>query len=277
MLTQKELLSYSTVKIETFDVDGNKSTGTGFIVNLAVLADKEQIVPIIITNKHVVEGGVKFRINFCLAGADHQPIDDQHFPIEFTTQILPWVMHPEHDVDLCAIPIAPLDGAAVKNGKRLYYVPLGLECIPNAETISHFDAIEDIHMIGYPIGLSDEINNKPIVRKGITATHFMKDYNGKKEFVIDCACYPGSSGSPVFVINSGNFTSKEGKFMYDTSRLFLLGVLWGGPQFDAGGELHVVDIPTAQTAFVSSSIPMNLGFVIKSQKILDFLPLFGIQ
>lgn len=36
-------------------------------------------------------------------------------------------------------------------------------------------------------------------RRGITATNINFDYNGKKEFVIDAACFPGSSGFPVFI------------------------------------------------------------------------------
>ena len=64
-------------------------------------------------------------------------------------------------------------------------------------------------MIGYPIGLIDEYNNKPIVRKGITATTYNIDYNGKKEFLIDIACFPGSSGSPIFIRRDGLGIAKD--------------------------------------------------------------------
>ena len=51
--------------------------------------------------------------------------------------------------------------------------------------------------------LIDEVNNKPVVRKGITATDIRLDYNGRKEFLIDAACFHGSSGSPVFLRKMG--------------------------------------------------------------------------
>jgi len=64
-------------------------------------------------------------------------------------------------------------------------------------------------MVGYPIGLWDEKNNYPIFRKGITATHPANDYNGKSEFMIDAACFPGSSGSPVYIIDELNYVDKK--------------------------------------------------------------------
>lgn len=65
-------------------------------------------------------------------------------------------------------------------------------------------------MIGYPNGLWDSQNNLPIIRRGITATSVKKDYNGKKEFLIDAAVFPGSSGSPVFIFNEGSYSVPGG-------------------------------------------------------------------
>ena len=60
--------------------------------------------------------------------------------------------------------------------------------------------VEDVLMIGYPNGLWDTTHNMPIIRRGTIATDIKLDYNEKKEFVIDAACFPGSSGSPVLFI-----------------------------------------------------------------------------
>ena len=57
-------------------------------------------------------------------------------------------------------------------------------------------------------------------------------------------------------------------------RIKLLGILRAGPQYQINGEIKVVDIPTAQAAISESSIPVNLGLVIKSKLILDFGPIF---
>jgi hypothetical protein len=128
-------------------------------------------------------------------------------------------------------------------------------------------------MIGYPNGLWDAINNMPIIRKGTTATDPKLDYNGKKELLIDAACFPGSSGSPVLICNKGGYTDKKGNLNWGTTRLIFLGILYAGPQLTVTGEIKVVTIPTLQQKALSvSQIPNNLGYIIKSDRILDFIP-----
>lgn len=63
-------------------------------------------------------------------------------------------------------------------------------------------------MIGYPVGLMDEVNLQPIFRRGVYATNPSLDYMGRKEFLLDIPNNGGSSGSPVF-----HFDEK----MYDVS------------------------------------------------------------
>ena len=129
-------------------------------------------------------------------------------------------------------------------------------------------------MIGYPNGIWDSVNNKPIFRKGITATHPKFDYNGKKEFMIDAACFPGSSGSPVFILNEGGYRDKKGNTYLGTTRIMLIGVLYAGPQHTATGEVKIINVPTSQIPVSISSIPNNLGIVIKSFRIKELEKLF---
>ncbi len=121
-------------------------------------------------------------------------------------------------------------------------------------------------MVGYPNGLWDEVHNKPIFRKGITASHLKFDYNGKKEFLIDAACFPGSSGSPVFLLYEGAFNDRNGE-LYGGTKFNLLGTLYAGPQHTAKGEIMIK--PINQLPTIMTSIPNNLGFVIKSSRILE--------
>ena len=125
-------------------------------------------------------------------------------------------------------------------------------------------------MIGYPNGIWDEKNNMPIVRRGITATNPKHDYNGLPIFVIDCACFPGSSGSPVLIFDQGGYLDAKGNLNLGGGRVILLGVLFAGPQHVAEGEIQTIEVPLAQVPISLSKIPNNLGFVVKSQKIADF-------
>ena len=74
--------------------------------------------------------------------------------------------------------------------------------IAAAADLEALDFAEEVLVIGYPNALWDEANNLPLFSKGIASTHPAKDFNGKPEFIIDAAAFPGSSGSPVFCYRS---------------------------------------------------------------------------
>ena len=90
--------------------------------------------------------------------------------------------------------------------------------------------MEEIVTVGFPDGLWDAVNNKPIFRRGVTATHPKLDYNGKKELLIDAAAVPGTSGSPVVIIEENGYFDRDGNFYPDENRILLLGTLSAASQ-----------------------------------------------
>src|SRR5690606_22543078 len=141
-----------------------------------------------------VTGAVKGKLIFTKANDKGEPLDTQHIPVDFNNFEKHWVFHDSVEVDLCALPIASILTQLEKNNQKIFYIPLVKELIPTKEIIEDTTAIEEILMVGYPNGIWDTHNNKPIFRRGITATHPKFDYCGKKEIMIDAACFPGSSG-----------------------------------------------------------------------------------
>lgn len=258
-LSISEQLLYSTIQIRCNMYGGGESSGTGFFYNFI---DGDKVHPAIITNKHVLEGATNIKVKFTKTNDEGIPQDIDH--IEYLVEKNIIIFHRSQDIDLCVILIRNI----LTENANLSYVPLDSKMIPSEEEIKKFKAIEDITMIGYPIGLIDNINNKPIIRKGITATHIKFDYNGKKEFLIDAACFPGSSGSPVFILNEGMFTGSDGN-AYVGNRIFLIGVLYAGPQHTVTGNIEAVTIPTRTIPLSVTSIPINLGYVIKAEKIKE--------
>ncbi len=262
-----EQLCYSTVRIECTQKDGGISMGTGFFFHF--LEDKNKVVPVIITNKHVVQGAIEGCLVFTKSSPEGKPLDDSHYKACISNFETAWRVHPDEDVDLCCIPIGYIITDLQQKGINIYYMPFNMDLIPNKEQLADLKAMEEIVMIGYPNGIWDEINNQPILRRGITATHPNKDYQGKKEFMIDAACFPGSSGSPVLLYSEGTYIDKRGNFFGGAPRLLFLGVMYAGPQFVATGEVKIINIPTRQVPIAYSSIPNNLGLVIKAERIRE--------
>jgi hypothetical protein len=103
--------------------------------------------------------------------------------------------------------------------------------------------------------------------KGITATHPKLRLNGKPEFLIDAACFPGSSGSPVLLANIGSYVSPDGALNAGT-RVALLGTLYAGPRHTTEGDVVVVDVQTDTKQIAVGHIPNNLGYVIQASELL---------
>lgn len=266
-LTIAQQLLHSTIRIECRDAAGNVSSGTGF--NFSFEFDGI-LVPTIVTNRHVFQNAVQSDFHYTLADADGRSTGrhERFFIYDFSKA---WIAHPDPHVDLAILPTQPLFEELNKLGKRPFYINLSQGVIASPEMLASLDAIEDVTMIGYPNGLWDDVNNLPIVRRGITATSVAYEYRGKKEFLIDAACFPGSSGSPVFIYNSGSFSGSGGGLNIGT-RLMLIGVLFAGHIHTAVGEIKVVPIPTATRPIPISQIPNNLGICIHASRILDFVP-----
>lgn len=264
-MTISEKIQHSTIRIQTNLLTVGVSTGTGFFFNFTIDQIGAQ-VPVIITNKHVIEDSYSGFIRFTIA-KDGKPEYSNIRDFQINNLQDHWIFHPDPNVDLCAMPIASLLNEAKSLGDQFFYVSLHKDLLMSSDELNQLTAIEDIIMVGYPNGIWDDVNNLPIIRRGVTATHPKINYCGREEFMIDAACFPGSSGSPVFLLNEGSYSTQNEIVL--GSRVKLLGVLYAGPQYIASGKIEVVNIPTKQESVVTSRIPTNLGLIIKGKKILE--------
>ena len=267
-------LLMTTVRIECVYSNGKNGTGTGFFLNLFT-ETSGNIFPILITNKHVIRDAVRGRLILPFKVGPLGTELKGRYILEIEEFETPWICHPDEQVDLCAMPFSTPYQMMLEEKKEPYIKWLDTNLIPTQEAFSNFTPMEDVIMIGYPIGLWDAHNNLPIIRRGITATPPAIDYNGRREFMIDAACFPGSSGSPVLIHNTGGYF--DGKDIVIGVRTKLLGVLYSGPIYNVNGEIKVCEIPTANVVYSRTGIHINLGLVIKSPLILDFEPIFKEQ
>lgn len=269
--TISEQMMYSTVRLTS----SNGSTGTGFFFNFKF---DGRYIPVIITNKHVINDNPTEKVTFLLHTKSVEniksflytksveTISKEKLQITFDTN---WFFHKSQDLCFCfAKPLFQ----QIKNqtNKEVFYISVGEEYICDIGKLEQLSAVEDVIMVGYPNGLWDRKNNLPLFRKGITASHPAIDFNRKNIGAVDMACFPGSSGSPIFILNENRYASNNGNSYSGAKRLVFLGVLFQGPQFKAKGELVVENIAAKQKISSQTLIMMNLGFYIKAIEILKF-------
>jgi hypothetical protein len=179
--------------------------------------------------------------------------------------------HPNPVIDLCAFNVSGLFSEIFSEHAVRHFF-LSEYWLPTDDQREILRAIEPIVMVGYPNGLWDQSNNLPVVRNGLTASHPLVSWNGKREFLIDAACFPGSSGSPMFHFQDGMYRSKGDSYSPGTA-ISLLGILWGGPLISIEGRIDRRELPTSMNDVPVISTMMNLGFAIRSDAINDLKPL----
>lgn len=272
-----EQLCFCTTRIEAVGTDDHILYGTGFFYLFPTIAGEGCGFVYLITNKHLILNAKEIKFAFSKQNSNGDPIYE---PPVFQLTGMPneILYHPNDDIDLCAIPITMFIKVRESMGQKIFLKNISYGIIPTKEQWDSLEPVEDILLIGYPNALWDERNNMPLIRKGITATAPYLDYNGKRKFVIDAACFPGSSGSPVFIYNNGTYRDKKSNSIVMGTRLYFLGILYGGPRYTVKGKLMSKgNIANMDKIKSQAAIPTNLGYVIKSDVLYDFIPLVEAQ
>lgn len=261
-----EQLIHCTARIEAYRAGKLISFGSSYMFEFVVEGNR---YPCLITNKHVLEEADRADFTVTLSDISRGPALGLHRKISVSLIASCLVAHPDPTVDLIGVLIGPqLQRLKEKEGMEPYLVHLTEAELADSKLLESVSPVEEILMIGYPNGLWDSVNNLPIARRGITATHMGVRHNGKPEFLIDAACFPGSSGSPVFIANLGGYTDRRGMTYLGEARVAPIGTLYAGPQHSVDGDVVVVNIPTDTKSISKSRIPNNLGYVICANEIL---------
>ncbi|WP_371743118.1 serine protease [Polynucleobacter sp. AP-Elch-400A-B2] len=264
-------LVHCTTRIESTTKDGKGSCGTGFFMNF--LEENGKSIPAIVSNKHVIKDALSGGFNLTLKGSDGKPLIGNHKKFTFNNFESLWIKHPSDKVDLAIFLLGPLLNEVKDSGAEIFFTPLSKAIIPENDVRESLSPMEDIIMIGYPSGIWDSLNNLPVIRRGVTATHPYINWNGKLEFLTDIASYPGSSGSPVLLANLNGFSDRNGNTFITGKRILLLGIHYAGAMHTAEGEIAIVTTPTSLMPIPITQIPNNIGVAINSNCLLEFEPI----
>jgi hypothetical protein len=146
--TIAEELMYSTARIVgALSNSTNSKTGTGFFFNFPT--DQGQALPVLITNKHVIEGTTK--LQFLVHTSSVEGAKQPNGNAAIDSSPVDWISHPNPKVDLCAVLVGPV----MNSMKPLtpFFRGVGPEFIKSDVELKDLNAVEDILMIGYPRSL----------------------------------------------------------------------------------------------------------------------------
>lgn len=263
----------STVRLSAGqNINNLNSTGTGFFYQVTHPSTNLAKV-LIVTNKHVVRDSNL--IQFVLSAVpsvsnlnnEHQPIDRSEIAVTWPLQ-QNLLLHPDPNIDLCAIDVTIPYGQVLQSGKQLRSMCIDASWLLTETDKRNLRDIQQVLVIGYPIGLWDSHNNMPIARTGTTATHALARYDGKRNFLVDVAAFQGSSGSPVFTYESPMYRDADGSLSPGTKVNFV-GVVWGVVERTVTGELRSVEIPSATTQVPMMQTSLNLAIALHADSIRE--------
>lgn len=253
--------TYSTLQITVENQSGAVTTGTSFLFAF------EHDVLCLITNKHVIADYRKVTTTFTKSDGTDTPLYGQNVPCDITSCLGNVVLHPDRDVDLAAIPIAPIVRAAEEKGIELFLCAYTLDSIPSEDERKVIYPGTNVLAIGYPLSIIDRKNNLPIVRKGVIATTPTIDFNGEHGFLLDITCQKGSSGSPVVAWNHKVTMDDANRRAVHEEGCSLLGIVCASYQTAMTANLKVGT--SERDAALKLEYPADLAVVVPSWDLLE--------
>lgn len=222
----------------------------------------------LVTNKHVVAQATSGRFFFTLSDGT-QPLIGQRFDVQVDNFEKQWYGNSNPEIDIAIMPLVPILQEIENAGKHVFYKSISHNLIPTQDNLKILDAMEEVLFIGYPSGIFDKKNLLPITRRGTTATPIQIDYEGKPIFLVDASVFPGSSGSPVYIYNSGTYSDKKGNTFIGGARFFFLGVIAQVVFREEYGKIEFASIPVTKVPIVKTQQMIDLGVVYKSSTVLN--------
>lgn len=259
--TLADQLFYVTVRLEGRS-GGDVTRGTGFLY--AVPVRGRGMLAYVVTNRHILQGASDLLV-LRMRGADDRgmPVSRRQTSARILMAPGQWTGHPDPEVDVAVLPFGPIAQALRDAGKPPFTIAVRSSLAMGGDVEAEFDSIEEVLFFGYPNDLYDAVNLTPIARRGTTATPVALDWNDEPAFLIDAAVFPGSSGSPVFVLDRGHRVTREGRVVGST-RLVLAGVVAAMEARNVHAELIEIETKLAGLTFQD---PLNLGIVFKAAAI----------
>lgn len=213
-------LFYTTIRLAGTDDQDNEMFATAFFFNLRK-GGKDHLF--LVANGHSVNEMETCRLHFHSRKRGGPDLGST-VELEINDFWKSWHNNP-NDLDLAVMPVSPLHDLLLEKGAKVYIQSISSDLIPSKRELEEdIQPLEDVYFIGYPNDVYDKVNYLPVARKGTTATPISVDFEGNPWFLLDGAIFPGSSGSPVMMIDQNGYIDRYNRFV-PVRRIFFLGIL----------------------------------------------------
>ena len=263
MNTIQEQLLYTTLRIECLNASNEVfSIGTGFLLKRPVGDDEYKIY--LVSNKHVLAVADSNAITFT-NNIGGKPAFGEKVRIPISDIKGSVVVHPDLNVDIAVIECT---GLFIIFSNKFYFKLVDYDMLATFEE-QELSVAQNVYFVGYPDNRYDVVNNLPLIRQGLIASHPKCDYNGLPEFIIDAQVFPGSSGSPVYIdLTYENI--KNGQIVLGKRNIKLLGIV--AQTMIRNNQLQAVPV---SSKYVTQEV-LGLGIVFKAteiKKVIDNMPI----
>lgn len=264
--TMIEQMLFTTVRITTTSSQG-AGLGTGFFwMKTPDSEGRAQLF--LVTNKHVIEGQNSAELHF-IGGSNAAPRLGEEIAVTVDDPPSHFAGHPDPTIDVALMPVGGVISQLRTSGRQVFFRAVSEAQAATTESLAAYEPIEPVTFIGYPNGLYDTTSLLPIVRRGHSATALTIDYEGRPIFLVDASVFPGSSGSPVFLMRNPSAPDKYGNIVIGgTPEVIFLGVV-------AAVYQRLVPVLTAAPSGQFVHDALDIGVVYKASTVAEVADLLS--
>lgn len=202
----------SIVKLEVYKeyydednqfIRGN-SVGSGSYIQLTIPKERlspeaahNNIIPCILTNRHVLENAKNIKLRTKVKSETHK--FDTDYPELRLADIDERFIVFHDELDLAILMMGYYIHQSEANGIRVSHKYVHEDLFLKEEP--KLNIFSQVAIMGYPLGLSNSGNHHPIVYQGSFAYPPSADFESKSEYLLNCDSVNGNSGSIIYSID----------------------------------------------------------------------------
>lgn len=182
----------------TFQLKGEGSAGTAFIVRRASSADPSRYYRVLVTADHVLSRMKGDTATLVLRKKVDRGFAKLPLPIKIRDgKTALWRKHPDVDVAVMYV--------SIPEGTDLFPIPYTWFATDEQYRKYEIRPGDRLFCLGYPLGQAANAAGFPVQRSGTIASYPLIPMKETKTFLFDFEVYKGNSGGPVFLIDQARY------------------------------------------------------------------------